>query len=762
VKKICLSLILLLTVLVALPQQVGLVLSGGGAKGLAHIGLIKVLEDHNIPIDYVTGTSIGAIIGGLYAAGFSPDDMLELFNSDDFRLWSTGKLDKEDLYYFKRKDEDPSWMKVDITKKKNKIKVILPINLIPERQMDFAFMQLMAQTTAACNSSFDNMMVPFRCVSTDIYHNQAVIHKSGDVGEAIRASMTFPFVYKPIEKDGMLLFDGGIVNNFPTDIMKKDFNPDIIIGHKVTNLSKKPDPEDLFSQVEAMVTQITNYSIPDSIGILLESKTDDVGLLDFPKANAIYSRGIETALQNIDSIEHLIKRRVPTEEINAKREAFNLKKPALVFNNIQVEGVADNYQRKYIIQSIKNKEKVVDVHQLREAYFKLISDEHIKSIQPFAYYNKKTGYFDLNLKIEPRKPFDVDFGGHISTRANTFGYVGVNYKTFKMFSFNFFGNVYFGKFYNSLSLGSRIDVPRVSPFYLTANYTINSWDYLTTGSDLIFSDIKPSYVIQNERNFRIEAGYPYVKTGVIDFGYSRTAANDRYYQTLVLNKGDELDATAFNADAVHVRIDQKNFDNKQYPTAGSRKMFCVKYINGTESFTPGTTSPIQEKSKINQGFIQINAFYDQYFPLKKNITLGLLAEGVFNNRKLSSNYTESVIAAPVFQPTPNSKSMFLENYHANQYLAMGGKFIYKFDDNIHFRTELFGFFPIQQFVAGPKNTVSYNKKIFTKASLMGLAAVVLQTPVGPLSAEINYYDKTGDKWFFSVNLGYMLFNKKGF
>ena len=140
--RIILSIILLFATLAAFPQRVGLVLSGGGAKGIAHIGLIKVLEDHNIPIDYITGTSIGAIIGGLYAAGYSPEEMLELFNSDDFKLWSTGKIDKEDLYYFKQKDELPNWMKVDVTKKADKIKVIFPINLIPEQQMDFAFLQL--------------------------------------------------------------------------------------------------------------------------------------------------------------------------------------------------------------------------------------------------------------------------------------------------------------------------------------------------------------------------------------------------------------------------------------------------------------------------------------------------------------------------------------------------------------------------------------------------------------------------------------------
>ena len=760
--RIILSIILLFATLAAFPQRVGLVLSGGGAKGIAHIGLIKVLEDHNIPIDYITGTSIGAIIGGLYAAGYSPEEMLELFNSDDFKLWSTGKIDKEDLYYFKQKDELPNWMKVDVTKKADKIKVVFPINLIPEQQMDFAFLQLMAQTTAACNGNFDSLMVPFRCVSTDIYHGKAVIHKSGDLGEAIRASMTFPLVFKPIEMNGMFLFDGGMVNNFPTDVMSQDFGPDIIIGHKVSNLGDMPDKDDFVKQIEAMVTQLTDYEIPDSVGMLLESKLDDVSLLDFPKANYTYSRGIETALLQIDSIEKRVTRRVPVAEVEKRREEFKLKHPTLYFNNIQVEGIENDRQRKFIIQSIKNREKIIDMKELKESYFKLISDEHIKSIQPKAYYNNKTGYFDLSMKVEPRKPFDVDFGGHLSTRANTFGYLGLNYKTFNEFSFSFSGNVFFGKFYNSLMVGTRIDAPTLTPFFVSASYTLNSWDYLTTSTDLIFNDIKSSYVVQNEQNIRVEGGYPYAKKGLIDFGLSFSTSRDKYYQTLVFNQGDELDLTTFESFSSYIRIDKKNFDYKQFPTDGGRKMFVIRYVDGVELFNPGTTAPIAVKSEQNHNYFQITGLYDQFFKINRYWSLGAFFEGTFNNKKLFSNYTSAVITAPAFQPTPNSKSLFIQNFRANQYLAAGGKLIYRVTDDLHLRTEAYGFVPVQRLEAGENFIATYNNKILSRVYLMGVGAAVYQTPVGPVSVEMNYYDKPGDKWFFSVNFGYMLFNKRGF
>ena len=250
-------------------QSVGLVLSGGGAKGLAHIGVIKVLEENNIPIDYIAGTSIGAIVAGLYAAGYTTDEMEELFKSDDFYFWSTGKIQKEYRYYFMQQEEDPSWIDLKFEKKEDKLKVLPPTNLIPENQMDFAFMELLSATNAACNYNFDSLMVPYFCVAADMYNNQPVILRNGDLGSAIRASMTVPLVFKPITIDGKLLFDGGILNNFPTDIMKETFNPDIIIGHKVADESKKAESDDLMQQVSNLVMRPTNFTISSKDGIFL-------------------------------------------------------------------------------------------------------------------------------------------------------------------------------------------------------------------------------------------------------------------------------------------------------------------------------------------------------------------------------------------------------------------------------------------------------------------------------------------------------------
>jgi NTE family protein len=115
-------------------------------------------------------------------------------------------------------------------------------------------------------------MVPFFCVATDVHSNEAVILRKGDLSEAIRASMTFPIYYKAIQIDGKLLFDGGIVNNFPQDLMEEIYSPDIIIGHKVADATREPGTDNLMEQITNMVMRPTNYEISPEKGILLETK----------------------------------------------------------------------------------------------------------------------------------------------------------------------------------------------------------------------------------------------------------------------------------------------------------------------------------------------------------------------------------------------------------------------------------------------------------------------------------------------------------
>lgn len=753
---------ILLIVLNSQAQSVGLVLSGGGAKGMAHIEVIRVLEENNIPIDYISGTSIGAIVGGMYAAGYTPDEMEELFKSDNFFFWSTGRVQEEYRYFFSKPEPAPSWLELRVEKQEDKLKLLPPQNIIPQGQMDFAFMEMMASTNAASGNNFDNLMVPFFCIATDVQSTTPVVLREGDLGEAIRASMTVPLYFKPISIDGTLLFDGGIVNNFPHNILKETHNPDIIIGHKVADDSRFADTDNVMEQLANMVIRPTNYEIGHEDGLLMETKFENIGLLDFRKYDFIAGKGRETATEYIDSIKTRIERRVTEKDLAEKRKEFNAKKPEMYFQNVQVEGVEDPMQRKFIIQSIKHRFDVVPLSSLKEDYFKLIANEHLRSIRPIAHYNEETGYFDLHLKVEPEKKIRLNIGGNISTKPINQGFASFDYRTYQGRAYTLSSNIYFGRFYSSFKAGGRIDFPTSLPFYLSGYSTLNRWDFFSSSSELFFEDVRPPYIIQGEYNLRFEAGIPLGLHSKLFSGVAFSNSSDEYYQTDVFKKTDEPDVTSFNGFAGEIGIANNSLNYKQYATEGASSMLNVTFVSGRESNKPGTTSSATVKTSRHHEYFLAKAQSTRYWKISRNFSLGSQVEAVYSNKDLFKNYRSTLLSAPGYSPTPHSKSLFIGNFHSNNYVAGGLKALFHFNPSMHLRVEGHGFVPVKEELPNEDLTAYKYENYFSNYYLQGLAALVYHTGLGPASLSLSYYEKPNTNLYVTLNFGYILFNKRGY
>ena len=199
--------------------KVGLVLSGGGAKGIAHIGVIQAFEENGIPIDYVTGTSMGAIVGSLYASGFTPAEMIELIASPGFNDWSKGKINPDYVYYFLQEAQNPSFVNFNLGKDSTTVKSVLPNSLINPIPMNMAFPEIYSRYTAQCGGDFACLFVPFSCVTSNVYAKHKVVLSSGSLADAVRMSMSFPMVFEPIRLNGVPMYDGGIYDNYPVDVM---------------------------------------------------------------------------------------------------------------------------------------------------------------------------------------------------------------------------------------------------------------------------------------------------------------------------------------------------------------------------------------------------------------------------------------------------------------------------------------------------------------------------------------------------------------
>ncbi|RZK65262.1 MAG: patatin, partial [Pedobacter sp.] len=205
-------------------QKVGLVLSGGGAKGIAHIGILKALEENNIPIDYITGTSMGGIVGAMYAAGYSPSQIEKIALSKDFQDWVGGRYTSDYSFFFQKKSINPSILTAKLSVDSN-LRLNVRSNLVNDIPLNFALLELFAQASALSKDNFDNLFVPYRCMVSDVLSQTSITVAKGSLAEAVRATMTVPLIYRPIKLEEKYVFDGGLYNNFPADVMKKTFEP---------------------------------------------------------------------------------------------------------------------------------------------------------------------------------------------------------------------------------------------------------------------------------------------------------------------------------------------------------------------------------------------------------------------------------------------------------------------------------------------------------------------------------------------------------
>jgi NTE family protein len=746
----------------ATAQKVGLVLSGGGARGAAHIGVIKALEENNIPIDYVAGTSIGAIIGSLYAMGYTPDEMLELILSDEFGYWQTGHIEYDYIYYFKKPEDTPQFMNFSLNLKDSTlIGGILPRSFIGPIQMNQAFMALYAQSTAKAAWNFDNLFVPFRCMGADVYGKKAITFRNGDLGDAVRVSMTFPFIFKPIWKDGVPLFDGGIYDNFPIKAMKEDFNPDFILGSAVRGGGLKPSDNPM-SQIETMIMQKTEYVVPEEDGMLIEMRLPDVFLLDFYKAKEVMRIGYDRTMAIIDTIKARVNREVPLSEVVDRRKAYKESLPPLKFKNIYVTGVTDE-QRHYITAQLRrNMDDEFTMEEFRRAYFKMLSYSKIKEIIPSAIYNWKNKTFDLYLSVKIEDEIKVSIGGNISYHQANQLFLGLEYQSLGEISADYNANFQMGNSFSGVSLDGRFFPSARMPGYIGAKLAYSNKSYSESQS-LFYEDVVPAFIKKREGFFRLRYGFPFRANSKMEVFAGLGMLTDLYYQTPSFTDLN-FDASKYNLFNAGFRFERNSLNFRQYPTVGRRQLMVAQYVTGKESYRTGGGKYFGYYQ--DHKYVRVKGMWQNFPNTKHKFSLGLMGEVVYSNEPFSSNYTSSILSASAFTPTPHSKISFNEAFRANSYIAAGLIPLLKLNNTIHVRFEAYGFAPLKEikkeaYTIGDGQIIYHRARhgdYFGKYEYMGEVAFVLQLPFVSVSLFANGYSYPKNNFNFGLNIGYLIFD----
>jgi len=322
--------------------RIGLALSGGGARGCAHVGVLKVLEANRIPVDYIAGTSMGAVIGGLYAAGHDAADIEAFLTTAD---WTDMMLDepRRSRKSFRRKEEDRLYL-FDFEMGHRGLKLKMPRGYRQGRKLSN---QLRAMTLPVAGArTFDHLPIPFRAVATDIGTGEMVVLEDGDLVQAIRASMAIPGVLSPVMRDGRLLVDGGSTRNIPVDVVR-EMGADIVIAVDISE-PLKPAEEletsiDITTQTVMLLTRLNVEAVLSQADLVLVPELKGAGVLDFTDIAGIIQAGETEAGRVAPEMKPLA---LPAEEYEAHRAGQRSPEfePPLVAS-VRVEGLERVDQR---------------------------------------------------------------------------------------------------------------------------------------------------------------------------------------------------------------------------------------------------------------------------------------------------------------------------------------------------------------------------------------------------------------------------------
>ncbi len=352
-KPFIIAILLLLTVNTVVNAQeknikepkVGLVLSGGGAKGLAHIGALKVIDSLGIRVDYVAGTSMGAIVGSLYASGYSGKQLDSIFKGVNFDNIITDKLPREAKSNYEREISE----KYAVTLPFDNFKMKLPSALSKGQN---TFNLLSKLLINVCNKKdFSELPIPFFCIATDVETGKQVVLDKGNLAQAVKASGAFPSLFEPVVIKDQLLIDGGVVNNYPLEELRAK-GMDIIIGVDVQDgLANRTD----LSSAPAILFQINNFrTINDMVkkaeetDIYIKPDISKFTVVSFDDGREIIDNGEKAALQNLEQLNQLkgkqIKPRIQTQ-IQKSPDSIKL-------NYIETHGL-EKYTRSYVLGKLQ-------------------------------------------------------------------------------------------------------------------------------------------------------------------------------------------------------------------------------------------------------------------------------------------------------------------------------------------------------------------------------------------------------------------------
>jgi NTE family protein len=385
--------------------KIGLVLSGGGAKGLAHIGVLKVIDSLGLRIDYIGGSSMGAVVGGLYATGYSGQQLDSIFREVDFDILLGDKVPRSSKTFQERKNAEKYAASLPL----NDFKLQLPSS-ISRGQNVFNLLTKLTKDEWGIND-FSKLPIPFYCIATNMETGEAVVLDKGNLAEAMSLSSILPTLFQPIEKDGILLMDGGIANNYPVEILKTK-NLDYIIG---VNVQEDLLTKDEIKSVSEILTQINSFRSTEVMkakkemtDLFIEPNVEGYNVISFNKGSEIIEKGKKAVTPFLNELK-----RLKTSQNFTKKNKKVIAIDTLKINKIDILG-NEKYTDSYVLGKLRfRRGETLSFEDFNNGVNNLLATNNFDS---FRY------------KFLSSENQDYDFVGTVKETANTsFLKLGVHY-----------------------------------------------------------------------------------------------------------------------------------------------------------------------------------------------------------------------------------------------------------------------------------------------------------------------------------------------
>ena len=638
-KKHLLLLSLLMVIQVSFGQEqsrpkIGLVLSGGGAKGLAHIGVLKVIDSLGIKVDYISGTSMGAVVGGLYASGYNANQLDSIFSAIDVDALLQDYTPRESKsFYEKRNDEIYA-----LTLPFNNFRLGLPSGL-SKGLYNFNLISRLTKHVSHVRD-FDELPIPFLCVATDVETGEQILLDSGVLAQSIIASGAIPTLYNPVEINGRLFIDGGVVNNYPVEELKSR-GIDFIIGVDVQDGLKNREQ---LKDVTVVLSQINNFSMIEKMdrkrsltNIYIKPDIKGYSVVSFDNGSEIIKKGSEKAMTYINQL-------LPLVENNKRQVSKVFHKDSIYIGEIDFNNL-ENYTRAYVLGKLKIRNNTKISHaQLEKGISTLNATQNFSAITYSLEKIQKGERLTLNLSENRNNTF-LKFGLHYDDLYKSG--VLVNYTHKKIitkndvvsldvilgdnFRYNFdyyIDNGFYWSFgFNSKlnSFNRNISTDFENGMILT-NLGINS-------VNIDFTDVTNQAYVQTifAQKFSFGAG--------LEFKYLKIESQTLQNTTPVFDKSDYLSAFGY---LKYDSLDQKYFPKKGWSFYGEMKSFLYSsdYTRQFERFSI---------AKAEAGIV--------FEPLKK-LTIRSQSEVGFAFGERTISFFDFVLGGYGFVPANNFKPFF--------------------------------------------------------------------------------------------------------